>query len=71
MDRREARKEAAMKASNDEGVTPRVRSTEELRAEMLRILDEIPSARAERTSALSAEFKALWNQIGGDDPTLH
>jgi hypothetical protein len=58
--------------SMHEGVTPG-RSAEELRAEMFRILDELVTARAERTKVLSAEFKALWDEIGRgeEEPTVH
>jgi K+/H+ antiporter YhaU regulatory subunit KhtT len=66
------RKETAMERSHEAGVTPQARSTDELREEMFRILDEIASARAERTADLSKKFKALWAEArGGEDPTLH
>jgi hypothetical protein len=54
-----------------EGATPDVRSTEELRAEMFKILDELVTSRAERTKVLSAEFKALWDQVPDAEPAIH
>jgi hypothetical protein len=55
-----------------ENVTPGARPRDELRARMFRILDEIATARAERTKALSAEFQALWDEIGREEvPTVH
>jgi hypothetical protein len=55
-----------------EDVTPGARSADELRTELFRILDELPSARAERTKALSARFKELWDELGrAEAPTVH
>jgi hypothetical protein len=55
-----------------EDVTPGARSSDELRAELFRILDELPSARAERTKVLSARFKALWDELGhAEERTVH
>lgn len=48
------------------------RPGQEIRDELFRILDEIGSARADRTQALNARFKALWTQVCGEgEPTLH
>jgi hypothetical protein len=47
-------------------------STEKLRDELYRIIDEIGTSRAERLTVLKAKFEALWNQIGEPaEPTLH
>jgi hypothetical protein len=47
------------------------RTTEELRMQMFRILDELATARAERASALRAEFDALWKKMPEGEPTIH
>jgi hypothetical protein len=50
------------------------RSTEELRAAMYRILDELASARSDRTTDLKKEFDELWKGISGgrgEPPTVH
>jgi hypothetical protein len=53
--------------------TPQRRSSEELRAEMYRILDELCTARSEEAANLKTRFEALWKQVGGEQepPTLH
>ena len=48
------------------------RSTEELRAQMYRILDELCTARSDEAGDLKKRFEALWKQAGGEDqPTVH
>jgi hypothetical protein len=48
------------------------RSTEELRAQMCRILDELCTARSEEAADLKKRFETLWKQAGGEDqPTIH
>jgi hypothetical protein len=48
------------------------RSTEELRAKMYRLIDELATARSDRASAVKAEFEALWKKLpGGEGTTLH
>lgn len=48
------------------------RSTDELRAELFRLLDEVVTARSDRAAALTSRFKTLWKQAcGEDEPTVH
>jgi hypothetical protein len=61
-----------MATTQDVNPTPAARSTEDLRAQMCRILDELVIARSDRASALKEEFEALWNELPkGGAPTLH
>ncbi len=62
-----------MATAQDVNATPKTRSTEELRAEMCRLIDEIATARSERFAALKAEFERLWNdaEVAGKKPTVH
>ena len=46
--------------------------SEDLRERMCRIIDEITTARSDRTGALKAEFDALWKKVPGtEEPTIH
>jgi hypothetical protein len=53
----------------DATLTPSGGATEELRAEMYRILDELASGRSDRASTLQAKFDTLWKQIGAGEDT--
>jgi hypothetical protein len=57
----------------EQEATPQARSTEELRAQMYRILDELCTARSDEAAQLKARFEALWKQVGGEDSsrTVH
>ncbi len=47
-------------------------STEDLRAKMCRLIDELASARSDRAAALKTEFEALWKTMPGvEEPTIH
>jgi hypothetical protein len=59
-------------AAMEQTATPQERSTEELRAQMYRILDELCTARSEDAVALKKKFDALWKQTEAtQEPTLH
>jgi hypothetical protein len=59
-------------ATIQQGTPMQERSSEELRAQMYRILDELCTARSEEAAALKARFDALWKQAGGEEtPTVH
>jgi hypothetical protein len=46
--------------------------SEDLRARMCRIIDEITTARSDRTTTLKKEFDALWKSLPPlAEPTLH
>lgn len=61
-----------MATTPDVNPTRSDRSTEELRAQMYRLLDELATARSDRASALKAEFEALWKKLPeGEGTTLH
>jgi hypothetical protein len=67
-----ARKERVMENVQDVKGTPGGGISEELRAELFRILDELVTARSDRTAALTSRFKMLWKQACGEgEPTLH
>lgn len=52
--------------------TPGDRTSEELRIELFRLLDELVTARSDRAAALTAKFKTLWKQACGEgEPTVH
>jgi hypothetical protein len=51
--------------------TPIERSTEELRREMCRLIDELATARSDRAAALKAEFEALWKKMPAPGETIH
>jgi hypothetical protein len=47
-------------------------SREELRATMLRMLDELATARADRAREVVAEFQELWKRIEPtEEDTIH
>ncbi len=47
-------------------------STEDLRAKMCRIIDELATGRSDRAAALKTEFEALWKTVPGiEEPTIH
>ncbi len=53
-------------------VSPARASSDEIRAELYGVLDELGTARSDRTPILLRRFKELWSQIGEDrEHTLH
>jgi hypothetical protein len=59
-------------ATTEQSQTSHGRSTEELRAQMYRILDELCTARSDEAAALKTKFEKLWNEVGAEGaPTIH
>lgn len=59
-------------ATTEQSQTPHGHSTEELRAQMYRILDELCTARSDEAAGLKTRFEKLWNEVGTEEaPTVH
>jgi hypothetical protein len=61
-----------MENTQDVNAPPGERTSDQVREELFRMLDEVVSGRGDRSGAVTARFKALWKKVcGNEEGTVH